>query len=234
MERANTKQQKMATKSIFQKLDDRDAIFRVPRDQVKVLRPQYTKTAIGVRNLDGCSCLVLMGTSPKSAIMMIHISTSLSGGYTTGSASERPKRGVAMSDSEVHYMKLLRRMVDVFLQEQELFQLPLAWGIFHHHHKDGTPFNHLVERTLKIFQHLCVKLQICLCDLRSATAVQSLPDRPSVVAARHEAELPEIYVDNRLVYPRVHSGSLALEFDRLGLRQIDHEYGDDGDDDDDG
>jgi hypothetical protein len=234
MERANTKQHNMATKSIFQKLEDREAILRVPRDHVEVLKPQYTKAAIGVRNLDGCSCLVLMGTSPKSAIIMTHISTFLSGKYTTSSGSERAKRGVTTSEGEVHYMKLLRRMVGVFIQGQELFQLPFAWGIFHRHHKVGTRLNHLVERTLKVFQHLGVKLQICFCDLGSATVVQSSPERRSVVAVRNEGELPEIYVDNRLVYPRVHSGSLALEFDRLGLRQIDYEGGDDDDHDEEG
>jgi hypothetical protein len=234
MERANTKHYNMATKSIFQKLEDQEAIFRVPRDHVKVLKPQYTKAAIGVRNLDGCSCLVLMGTSLKSAIIMTHISTFLSGEHTTGSSSERAKRGVTTSEGEVHYMELLRRMVGVFIQEQELSQLPFAWGIFHRHDKDGIPLNHLVERTWKVFQHLGVKLQIFFCDIGSATVAQSSPERQPVVAVRHEAEVPEIYVDNRLVYPRVHSGSLALEFDRLGLRQIDYEGGDNDDHDEEG
>jgi hypothetical protein len=50
-----------------------------------------------------------------------------------------------------------------------------------------------------------------------------------VVAARHEGELPEIYVDSGLVYPRVDLGSLALGQDRLGLRTVDHECGHDDD-----
>lgn len=173
-----------------------------------VLRSQDTKNAIGVRDLNGCSCLVLMGTGPKSAIITAHIS---------------------ITDSEEHYMSLLRLMISIFLKEQELFQLPLAWGIFSHHRKDGFQFNHLAERTLRVFQHLRVHLQIIICG---ASATQFPHDGYAVVAVRHEPELPEIYVKNRLIYPRVHSGSLALISNRLGIRQIDHEYGDDEEDND--
>jgi hypothetical protein len=173
---------------------------------VEVLRPQDTHLAIGVRNLDGYSCLVLTGTSPKSAIITAHIS---------------------VLDGEEHYMSLLRLMVSIFVKEQDLFQLPLAWGIFNHHHKDGFPLNHLAERTLRVFQHLHVKLQIYNCDLHDQVEAHLSPGRHTVVAVRHEAELPEMYIEDRLVYPSVHSGSLALEFNRLGLRQVGYEHGDD-------
>jgi hypothetical protein len=206
MDKTSTTGHKGATESIFHKLDGRGAISSVARDRVEVLRPQDTHLAIGVRNLDGYSCLVLTGTSPKSAIITAHIS---------------------VLDGEEHYMSLLRLMVSIFVKEQDLFQLPLAWGIFNHHHKDGFPLNHLAERTLRVFQHLHVKLQIYNCDLHDQVEAHLSPGRHTVVAVRHEAELPEMYIEDRLVYPSVHSGSLALEFNRLGLRQVGYEHGDD-------
>lgn len=206
MDKTSTTRDKGAAESIFHELDGRGAILSVARDRVEVLRPQDTHLAIGVRDLDGYSCLILMGTSPKSAIITAHIS---------------------VLDGEEHYMSLLRLMVSIFVKEQHLFQLPLAWGIFSHHHKDGFPFNHLAERTLRVFQHLHVKLHISHYDLYDQAEAHSSPGRHTVVAVRHEAELPEMYIEDRLVYPSVHSGSLALEFNRLGLRQIDYEHGDD-------
>jgi hypothetical protein len=170
------------------------------------LRPRDTRLAIGIRNLDGSSCLTLMGTSPKSAIMTAHMSA---------------------LDSEEHYMSLLRLMINIFLKEQELFQLPLAWGIFSHDHKGGFPLNHLIERTLRVFQHLHVHLRISHYDLHDQAKAHLLPGRHTVVAVRHEVELSEMYIEDRLVYPSIHSGSLALEFDRLRLGQIDYEHGDD-------
>lgn len=126
-------------------------------------------------------------------------------------------------------MSLLRLMISIFLKEKELFQPPLAWGISSHHRKDGFQSNHLAERISRVFQHLRVHLQIILC---CASATQFPQDGHAVVAVRHESELPEIYVRNRLIYPRVHPGSLALMSSRLGIRQIDHEHGDDEEDSD--
>jgi hypothetical protein len=206
MDKMSTTRHECATESIFHKLEGEGAILSVARNRVEVLRPQDTGLAIGIRNLDGYSCLMLMGTSPKSAIMMAHIS---------------------VLDSEEHYMSLLRLMINIFLKEQELFQLPLAWGIFSHEHKGGFPLNHLTEMTLRVFQHLRVHLQISHYDLHDQAEAHLLPGRHTVVAVRHEVELSEMYIEDRLVYPSVHSGSLALEFDRLRLEQIDYEHGDD-------
>jgi hypothetical protein len=196
-------------KSIYQKLDERGAISDVPRDQVQVLRSQDTCRAIGVQHLNKSSCLVLMGTSPKSAIMMAHISA---------------------LDNEVHHMSVLRPMISIFVKQQELFQIPLAWGFFSQPQKDGFLPNHLVLKTSRIFQHLRVKLHTSFYNPQSAAPGQLSPGGYTIVAVRHEIELPELYIENRLVSPRIHSGSLALEYNRLGLEQIDHEHGDDGDD----
>jgi hypothetical protein len=180
MDKMSTTRHECATESIFHKLEGEGAILSVARNRVEVLRPQDTGLAIGIRNLDGYSCLMLMGTSPKSAIMMAHIS---------------------VLDSEEHY--------------------------FSHEHKGGFPLNHLTEMTLRVFQHLRVHLQISHYDLHDQAEAHLLPGRHTVVAVRHEVELSEMYIEDRLVYPSVHSGSLALEFDRLRLEQIDYEHGDD-------
>lgn len=208
MEETIIKEHELATKSIFEKLDNRSAISSVPKDQVGVLKPQDTQSAIGVRELHGSSCLILMGTSPRSAIITAHISA---------------------SDDEDHHMSLVRRVISIFIKEQELFQLPLAWGIFGVHYKDITPLNPLGERTFQVFQHIHVELRLILYDLLSTNAAQLSPARHTVVVVRHEAGLPELYVEDRLVYPSIHSGSLTLEHERLGLRQIDYEHEDDGD-----
>jgi hypothetical protein len=123
-------------------------------------------------------------------------------------------------------MSLLGLMISIFLKEQELFQLPLAWGIFSHDQKDGFPSNHLAERTSRVFYYLHVKLQISHYDLHDRVEAHPFPGRHTVVAVQHEVELSEMDIEDRLSYLPVYSGSLALEFDRLKLRQIDCEHGD--------
>jgi hypothetical protein len=203
--RDNARFRSTAKKSVFYELHHRDAILTVARDQVVVLRPQDTQYAIGIQDLSSYCCLVLIGTSPRPAIMMARICT---------------------SDGEEHYMSLLRLMIRIFMEEQELFRLPRAWGIFGHGQKDDVQINLLTHRTARVFQHLNVPLEITFRASQSEGVAHPLRDQLTVVAVRHEPEVPEIYVEGRLLYPKVHSGSLALAYHTLGLRQVDYEHGD--------
>jgi hypothetical protein len=190
----------MATKSVFHGLRHRDAILTVSRDQVVVLRSHDPQYAIGAQDLDRYCCLVLIGTRPGPAIMMAQICT---------------------SDGEEHYMSLLRLMIGMFMKEQELFQLPHTWLIFGHGQKMDFQINLLTQRTARVFRHLSVKFEVVLRASRPAETMHPLHNQLEVVAVRHEPELPEIYIEDCLLYPKVHSGSLALAHNRLGLRQVD-------------
>lgn len=208
----------MSTTPIYQKLYDGDALFDVPGDQMIVLRPQDTKSAVGVRNLKGCACIVLMGTTARSAIAVAHIADLLSNGHTSGGSPKSVESGSATMMGEMHYMHLLRRVLDVFLKEPDLFQMPLAWGIFARHESE-VPMDHLRQRTSSVLRHLQVQMKVSLYEVEPPTAGLLQPGNRTAVVVRHRAELPEIYVDDRLVYPSDHSGSLALVFNELGIPQ---------------
>lgn len=161
-----------------------------------------------------------------SAIIMACIN-----GFSSSDDTSEDGPGSAMkmkttSSDDVHYMSLLRGAIGMLIKEPELFQLPLAWGIFGQCQGD-VQLENLKEKTSKVFKHLSVKLEMSLYEAHHPGAIPSSTDRSTVVAVRHEAEAPEIYVDDRLVHPKVHSGSLALLLDKLGLEQIGYEYGDD-------
>jgi hypothetical protein len=118
-------------------------------------------------------------------------------------------------------------MIGIFMKEQELFQLPRAWLIFGHSQKCDLQVDLLTQRTARVFQHLNVQLDIAFRASHPAEVIYPLSDQLAVVAVRHEPEPLEIYVRDRLSYPKVHTGSLALVYDKLGVRQIDCEQGDD-------
>jgi hypothetical protein len=112
-------------------------------------------------------------------------------------------------------MSLLLLMIGIFMEEQELFQLPRAWCIFGHGQKSDPQINLLTQRAARVFQYLDVQLEVAF-------------------RALYPAEATHPYVEDRLSYPKVHSGSLALAYDKLGLRQVDYEHGDDEESDDEG
>ena len=198
----NARFKRTAMKSVFQELYHREAILTVARDQLIVLRPNDTQCAVGVQDLGRYCCLVLMGTTSRPAIIMAKIST---------------------SDGEEHYMSIVRLMVGFFVQEQELFQLPRVWGIFGHGHSCDPQIDLLTQRTSRVFQHLSVQFEIAFQASPPLDARNTL----AVVAVRHEPQPPEIYVRDRLLYPTVHTGCLVFVYDKLSLRQVNYEQGDD-------
>ena len=124
-------------------------------------------------------------------------------------------------------MSLLRLMIGISMKEQELFQLPRAWLIFGHSQKGDLHVAPLAQRTARVFQHLNVQLDIAFRASHPAEVIHPLSDQLAVVAVRHEPEPLEINVRNRLLYPEVHTGPLALAYDKLGVRQIGCGQGDD-------
>jgi hypothetical protein len=208
----------MATRSIYRKLDDQKAIPNVPMDHTKTSRPQDPRAAISVQILDGSSCLIMMGTAPKAANTMAHIARVEPSGCTSGNSLQSTKREVTTTISDVHYMDLLRKFVDASLKEPELYQMPLAWGVFGLF-KDKCEYDVVIkniqERMIRVFQHLGVNLGVSFYEMFSTPAIPSCLTERTVVVVRCESEIPEIYVRNRLMYPKDHSGSLALTFYKL-------------------
>jgi len=181
---------------------------------MRILRPDDRAPAIGARDFDGVdgvgACLLLLGTTAKSsAIAVAHIAA----GSHLGTASENSteaeteRGGTPASPEEVHYMEMVRRTVGGFLKEPDLFQMPLAWAIFPPH-EDVVMLRRLQQRMQTVFRHLNIELKVLSCEKRS-----------DVVAVRHGSEATEVYVGDQLIHPRVHSGSLALVLDGMGVRQ---------------
>jgi hypothetical protein len=217
----------MASRSGFEKLDNEGAILDVPRTQVSILRPQDHQSAIGTGDFNGHACLVLMGTSPRSAVIMAHFHQSGAGRCTSEKQPGSGGEVLLLTEVEVNYMNMLRKVVKLLLDEHELFQLPLAWVVLGHYDNPAL-LQLLREKTLKIFQHLRVQTGVSLHEECIMNAAQSPSLARAVFVVRHGYEVPELYVGDRLVYPKDHSGSLALVFDKVGLRQIGHETGDYG------
>jgi len=212
----------MATRSVFEEFDNQDAILDVPGNEVLILRPQDSKSTIGTQRFNGHACLVLMGTSPGSAVIMARFDCISAGRSSSEIIPGSEEEKSFLAEVEVDYMKMLRKVVKLFLDEHDLLRLPLAWLVLHHH--DYPALSALLrEKTVKIFQHLRIQTGVSICNESTIRAVSQQPPKFKVFAVRSEAGVPEIHVGDDLVYPKVHSGSLAPAFDKLGTGQVDNE-----------
>jgi hypothetical protein len=212
----------MATRSVFEELDNQGAILNMLRDQVLILRPHDSKSAVGTQRFDGHACLVLMETSPRSAVVMAHFDC-----YSVGRSSRNIMLGNEgessfLTEVEVNYMSMLRKAVKLLLDEHDLFRPTLAWVVLRHH--DNPALSALLqEKTLKIFQHLRIQTGVSVCNesIKKASSLQ--PPECKVFAVRSGTGVPEIHVGDDLVYPKCHSRSLTPAFAKPGAGRVDNE-----------
>jgi hypothetical protein len=216
----------MAEPSIYHKLNDKNAILTVFKDQVNVLRSGDTLPAIGTYNLGGCSCLLGLGTTSGSAIVVARISH-LPMEFPGSSHPLDLGKTLSMPDHDEHHMGLVRRVVDTMMSNHELFQLPVVYGVFGKY-KEEVLLVRLRERIERVFSHLNIKLRSSFYEIRYFDDMWRSSRPNTLVAVQHQAKAPELYVGDRLIYPASYSGSLASVFDELSLEQItEHNGGDD-------
>lgn len=213
--------QAMDRPSIYQTLNDKGAILSVFKDQVGILKPDDPWLAIGTYDLDGFSCLLVLGTTPGSAILVARINT-LSDGYVNGShVSLRDSQSALRRDE--HYMSLVRKVISVMLSNPKLFQLPIVYGFFGQHGSE-VPLEQFRDST-KVFRHLGIEMRSFLYPMSSLDATQWSSERSSVVAVHHSTTLSELYIGDRLAYPARSSGCLASIFERLGFEKVEQIIG---------
>jgi hypothetical protein len=213
----------MVMLSIYHKLNNKNAVLSVFTDQVIILRPEDTFSAIGTYNLDGCSCLLGLGTAPGSAIVVARISH-LPIGSASNDHSENPGKALSTLNYDEHYMSLVRRVINTMMVNHKLFQLPIVYGIFGQY-KGEVLLEQLRKRTAKVFSHLNIELRSFLYEVQCSDGIQQPQRESTVVAVQHPAKMPELYIGSYLAHPANFSGSLASILDRLGLEQIGHDSG---------
>ena len=169
----------MAQLSIYHRLNDRNAILSVFKDQVAILRPEDTLPAVSIYNLDGCSCLVALGTTPGSAVVFARISSmpiESAGDSYLGSLERIP----STLDHDEHYVSLVGRVVNTMTKDHELFQLPDICGIFKRH-KGEILREHLRERTMKVFAHLDIGVRSFFYEVSHTDDLQQLPGESTII-----------------------------------------------------
>jgi hypothetical protein len=211
----------MTTPSIYHELNDKNAILTVFKDQMILLKPKDTFSAIGTYDLDGCSCLLGLGTTSGSAIVLARISH-FTFGLAGNSHSESLRRAPSTTNHDEHYMSLVRKLVNEMMRNHELFQLPVVCGIFGQY-KGEVLLEHLKERTVKVFRHLNITMRSSFYELKDMNGTQQPRGESTVVAAQHQNKMPELYIGNHLAHPANFSGSLASILEQLGLEHVGHD-----------
>jgi hypothetical protein len=218
------KGQSMLRTSIYRRLIDFHSILDVSKHHIRILKQGDPWPAIGMRDLDGSPCLLVMGTSPGYSILIARMDRYLPDRLAGSSHPEGVDISATMSNAEENYMSVVPAVISMVIGNPGEFELPIAQDIFGHNKGDGV-LHYMMQRLRQVFEHLNIGLAFSSYEVQDYHGGQQLSGE--VVAAMHCSTLvPELYVGNRLVYPTDYSGSLALILDKLGLEQLDREHED--------
>lgn len=88
---------------------------------------------LGAYGLDGSSCLVIMGTGRRSAIVVARMKSSSPYKYPDHGRLGITEEVCCTSSREENYTSLLRSAIHYTMRHPELVELPVAWGILCQH-----------------------------------------------------------------------------------------------------
>jgi hypothetical protein len=194
------KKKDSVTMSVPEELHSHSETSGLSKNRVLILRPQEVQPGMNMQRLDGGICLVFMGTSPGSAVVMVRYDLSRVCKCIEENGMRSGENYPSLREVEEDYMRTVRKVVKLFLDEPDLFHLPLAWLVLSH---DGHPglLGIIQSRTTKVFQHLQVPTGISVCDENTLGENQLQSQGPAVSAIRNGTGLLELYVRGRLLYP---------------------------------
>jgi len=111
--------QRMSGPSLFRRLREAEQLLEVGVDDVQLLSPGSNKRAIGTQGLNGCTCVVMLGT----AILLAHIAP-LPGSYEQWRSTDRDVRQASYDHHEDSLQNVARKNAHEFPTSST------AWGIF--------------------------------------------------------------------------------------------------------
>jgi hypothetical protein len=126
----------MVKKSFYDRLNDKHAILDVPKDHISLLIRGDPWSAIGTSDLEGSPPLLVMGTSPGSTIVIARMNSNLTDRLAGSSRPGGTGEEVATLNVEESYMSVVRNFISIVTRTPELFQLPVACGLYR---KDRVP-----------------------------------------------------------------------------------------------
>lgn len=200
----------MPKESIFQALQTHNALIDVSLGNPATIEPTDRQHAARAKLLRGEHCFILMGTTAGSAISMAKIAA------IHPHDLEWVKGQPTKISSGVDYMIPVRRVLGTYLKKPELFQAPVAWLFSSDPSSVSSSF--IRQGISTALQHLCIELRIGREPGFYEPSPSSLvPEYGcTVVAVRHPMGLSEVYLGQRLAYPKACSGALASVKESLG------------------
>lgn len=168
--------------SLYERLERNDQLLEVNMDGVQILEPDNDEIAIGTKDLNGCSALVII----DKGVIMAHI------------APMSPKNQEAQASSGFpHFMAQARAAVTSMKNHEALFEEnTTTWGIFARLGSD-IPLDHYAAWVRKLFEHLGSTMNLASYDVNSTDRRERHLPTGSVFVIKKEDRRPRLFLEDQ-------------------------------------
>lgn len=199
----------MANQSLFRSLHVAGQLLEVPMDDVDVFLPSSGKRAIGTRGLNGCSCVVVLGST---AIVLAHISP------YPGRASDMDLRRDLRSESHEHHEAALTTVANLVIQHKVHFPpSTTAWGIFGWSQEAGH-LHSVKEQVQARLRTMGYEMMPAFYKQMDAQAI--VPPKGELVGFIRN-DISELWLERTRLWPPEQETAAAQSF--TGTTQVDHQ-----------
>ncbi|KAI5366151.1 hypothetical protein Slin14017_G037910 [Septoria linicola] len=169
--------------SLYERLQDNDQLLSVAMNDVAILKPHRRdgKFAIGTKDLNGCSTIVIL----DKGVILAHI------------APMAPTRTATQASSGMeHFMAQAKAAVNLMQKNQDLFHgSTTTWGIFARVGAD-IPLDHYAAWLRRLFAHMDIPTQQAFYDVDPENKNERRLPTGSVVVLQHNGK-PRLYLEDQ-------------------------------------
>lgn len=172
--------------SLYERLARRGQLIEVEMDDLQILEPSDDEIAIGTRDLNGCSALVIV----DKGVILAHIAP-----------MSREDRDRQAASGLPHFQSMARRAVNLMRQHEKLFsEDTTTWGIFARLGAD-VPLSHYADWASALFAHLGFRMQPAYYDVNPRDGRERQLPKGSVVVIKQNEAPAMLYLEDLVQQP---------------------------------
>jgi hypothetical protein len=181
----------MSNQSLFGSLLNAGQLLEVGMNELKILLPTTGKRAIGTRELNGCSCVLILG---KTAIILLHVSP-----LPTNEQWDHSRTFNELSHG--HHEKFLADIAEMLVEHANHFPpSSTAWGIFSRGRDSSGPVESIVDQVQTHLNAIGYTMRPAFYQVLDAQTIA--PPKGEVVSFLDKDGIAELWLERTKLWPK--------------------------------
>jgi hypothetical protein len=191
----------MSSLSLYASLLNAGQLLEVGMNEMKILLPNTGKRAIGTTELNGCSCVSILG---RTAIILLHVSP-------LPPNEQGDKSQTFHERSHGHHEAFLTSVTKILMENVSHFPpSSTAWGIFSRGRDSAGPVEAIVDQVQNHLHALGYTMNPAFYEVLDAKMIT--PPKGEVVSFFNKDKIAELWLERTKLWPRQQQAVQQVSF----------------------